>query len=128
MLRSALTLLALMILVVPFAAAHSLVEASELETLFVKDELSDTVTATPGMGYDLGEFYIGEAYQPGLGDGFYVHTTLFSTKDAPTQGPIEVAFAFTIVGERVARIELVADPEWLATTEITYLHEPPPSG
>ena len=43
------------------------------------------------------------------------------------RGEPKVAFAFTIVGERVTRIELVADPEWLATTEITYLHEPPPT-
>jgi RNA polymerase sigma factor (sigma-70 family) len=37
------------------------------------------------------------------------------------RGEPKVAFAFRVVGERVAGIELIADPEWLATTEITYL-------
>ncbi|WP_404389502.1 sigma-70 family RNA polymerase sigma factor [Humibacillus xanthopallidus] len=39
------------------------------------------------------------------------------------RGEPKVAFAFTVVGERVAGIELIADPEWLTTTEITYLPE-----
>jgi RNA polymerase sigma-70 factor (ECF subfamily) len=43
------------------------------------------------------------------------------------RGEPMVAFAFTVVGDRVTRIELIADPEWLATTEFTYLHEPRPT-
>ena len=42
------------------------------------------------------------------------------------RGEPKVAFSFTVVGERVAGIELIADPEWLATTEFTYLPEPRP--
>ena len=42
------------------------------------------------------------------------------------RGEPKVAFAFTVVGERVAGIELIADPEWLTTTEITYLPEQGP--
>ena len=43
------------------------------------------------------------------------------------RGEPKVAFAFTVVGERVVGIELIADPQWLTTTEITYLPEQPPS-
>ena len=43
------------------------------------------------------------------------------------RGEPKVAFAFRVVGERVVGIELIADPEWLTTTEITYLPEQPPS-
>lgn len=43
------------------------------------------------------------------------------------RGEPKVAFSFTVVGERVTGIELIADPEWLATTEFTYLHESRPS-
>ena len=43
------------------------------------------------------------------------------------RGEPKVAFAFTVVGERVVGIELIADPEWLATTDITYLPEPRPT-
>ena len=39
------------------------------------------------------------------------------------RGEPKVAFAFTVVGDRVTGIELIADPEWLATTEFTYLPE-----
>jgi RNA polymerase sigma factor (sigma-70 family) len=43
------------------------------------------------------------------------------------RGEPKIAFAFTVVGERVVGIELIADPEWLATTDITYLPEPRPT-
>jgi RNA polymerase sigma-70 factor (ECF subfamily) len=42
------------------------------------------------------------------------------------RGEPKVAFSFTVVGERVTGIELIADPEWLTTTEFTYLREPRP--
>jgi RNA polymerase sigma-70 factor (ECF subfamily) len=42
------------------------------------------------------------------------------------RGEPKVAFAFTVAGERVTGIELIGDPEWLATTEFTYLVEPRP--
>jgi len=42
------------------------------------------------------------------------------------RGEPKVAFSFTVVGERVTGIELIADSEWLATTELTYLQEPHP--
>ena len=43
------------------------------------------------------------------------------------RGEPKVAFAFTVVGERVVGIELVADPHWLASTDFTYLPEPRPT-
>jgi RNA polymerase sigma-70 factor (ECF subfamily) len=43
------------------------------------------------------------------------------------RGEPKVAFSFTVVGERVTGIELIGDPEWLATTEFTYLQESRPS-
>jgi RNA polymerase sigma factor (sigma-70 family) len=42
------------------------------------------------------------------------------------RGEPKVAFSFTVVGERVTSIELIADPQWLTTTEFTYLQEPRP--
>jgi RNA polymerase sigma factor (sigma-70 family) len=37
------------------------------------------------------------------------------------RGEPKVAFAFTLEGERICLIDLIADPEWLATTELTFL-------
>lgn len=54
---------------------HGPVNAIEVETLVVADELSDLFYTTGG--YDLGELYLGEAYVEGLGDGVYIHTVLW---------------------------------------------------
>jgi hypothetical protein len=57
------------------AAAHATVNARELEVLVLRDEKSDVQTSL--SGYDLGDFFLAEAWMPGLGDGFYIHTILF---------------------------------------------------
>ncbi|MCU1538734.1 MAG: polymerase, sigma-24 subunit, subfamily [Humibacillus sp.] len=39
------------------------------------------------------------------------------------RGEPKVAFAFTLDGERITAIDLIADPEWLATTELTFVRD-----
>jgi hypothetical protein len=103
--RAALLLAGLALLAAfPAAQGHGLVNAGELEVLMVQDEASDIVTGAD-YGYDLVQLYVGEAYVPGLGDGFYVHTVLYGgAGDRPAiDGPQTVAFEFTIDGTPIAR-------------------------
>jgi hypothetical protein len=100
-LRVVFLLLSLALL--PAASAHDLVEASELETLFLVDELSDVVTSLPGYGFDLGEFYVGEAHVPGIGDGLYVRTLLYATEPGPSGHAASVVFEFGFDEEAVTR-------------------------
>lgn len=79
----------------PLVSAHGPVNAKEVEVLAVVDELSDHSYYTGG--YDLGDIYLGQAYAPGIGDGFYAHTILYGTWDAALPGDtFEVTFRFTL--------------------------------
>jgi hypothetical protein len=80
----------------PLAQAHGLVNAGELETLFIQDEASDIMTEGK-LGYDLLQIYVGEAFVPGTGDGLYLHTVLYGgAGDRPgVDGPQSVRFTFT---------------------------------
>jgi hypothetical protein len=93
---AALATLAAFASLLPTAQAHGLVNAGELETLMVQDEASDVMTEGK-LGYDLLQLYVGEAYVPGVGDGLYVHTTLYGgAGDRPAlDGPLSVRFTFT---------------------------------
>lgn len=93
----------------PLAEAHGPVNAKEVEVLAVVDELSDHSYYTGG--YDLGDLYLGEAFVPGLGDGFYVHTILYGTWEAALPGDTyEVAFRFTLAsGTTIERTASTAD-------------------
>lgn len=95
--------------VAPVAGAHGPVNAKEVEVLAVVDELSDHPYYTGG--YDLGEVYFGEAFLPGIGDGFYVHTILYGTWDAALPGDTyEVVFRFTLAdGTVIERQASTAD-------------------
>lgn len=87
----------LLLLAVPAAQGHGSVNARELETLIVEDEASDVVTGV-GLGYDLVQIYLGEAFVPDLGDGLYVHTVLYGGpgEGRPLlDGPLAVRFTFT---------------------------------
>lgn len=80
----------------PTAQGHGLVNAGELEVLFVDDEASDVITGLE-YGYDLDQLYIGEAHVPGIGDGIYLHTVLYGGvgDGRPTlDGPQTVAVQF----------------------------------
>lgn len=94
---------------VPMASAHGPINAKEVEVLVVVDELSDHSYYTGG--YDLGDVYLGQAFVPGIGDGFYVHTLLYGTWDSAIPGDTyEVAFRFTLAdGTVVERIASTVD-------------------
>ncbi|HJQ92904.1 MAG TPA: hypothetical protein VJ874_01310 [Candidatus Thermoplasmatota archaeon] len=107
--RRILALAGFVLVLIPSAGAHGPVNAKEVEVLAVVDELSDHSYYTGG--YDLGEVYLGEAFVPAIGDGFYVHTVLFGTWGAALPGDTyEVAFRFTLAdGTTIERRASTAD-------------------
>jgi hypothetical protein len=107
--------LAIAFALVPSSSAHGPVNAREVEVLVLKDELSDVQTSL--AGYDLGEFYVAEAWIPGLGDGFYFHTILFgSFPGRPPAEEYEVVFTLEDTeGEKVTRRILTSDGTTFAT-------------
>ena len=115
--RVALVLAGLSLLAfLPAAQAHGLVNAGELEVLMVQDEASDLVTGTD-YGYDLVQIYVGEAYVPGLGDGFYAHTILYGgAGDRPAiDGAQTVAFEFEVDGKPIERSFTTTDGQTFET-------------
>lgn len=104
----ALAVLALLAAAMP-AHAHGSINAGELEVLFVADESSDVISN--GLGYDVTQVFIGEAYLPGLGDGLYVHTVLAGApSDNPgVGGPLEARFRFTFGDVQVERVLSTSD-------------------
>lgn len=100
--RALTLLLAVLVLLAPIAAAHGALNARELEVLVLQDELSDTQTEL--AGYDLGQFFVAEAWVPNYGDGLYFHTALFGS--FPGKPPArELKVVFTIVDDKGTSIK-----------------------
>lgn len=107
--------LASLTLLLPVGTAHGAVNARELEVLVLEDELSDVQTST--AGYDLGEFYVAEAWIAGLGDGLYFHTILFgSFPGNPSSSKYEVRFTMEdAAGNKLVRSIITTGGEELST-------------
>src|ERR1041385_4293096 len=128
--RTALFLLALGTLLVLLpgpATAHGAVNAREVEVLVLQDEKSDLQTSL--SGYDLGDFYVGEAWFGGYGDGIYFHTLLFGSFPGSPPGK-EFKVVFTLVPDSGAPIvRTLKTPDGTNfVSDFTFLESKPAAG